>query len=298
MEMHQVRYFLAVARHLNFTRAAEECNVAQPSLTRAVKLLEEELGGELFRRERNFTHLTGLGQRMLPMMQHCYDSAQHAKSLAQSIKSGAIAPLTIAVSEAFNLTLLVGFLSELVRTLPGLELALRRGAGAEIASLLQNGDADVAIGGPLGVNWDRLETWPLFDEPYVLVVGASHALAVRSAISSEELSGERMFIRTFCENSREIREHLEAMQLKISANETFSERDTIELLSRNLGVSVMPESSAAMAEVRRLPLDGLQIVRRVAAYSVAGRQRSLAASTLIKMLRAADWRTVTRDAAA
>ena len=52
MEMHQVRYFLAVARTTNFTRAAEECNVAQPSLTRAIKLLEGELGGDLFRRER------------------------------------------------------------------------------------------------------------------------------------------------------------------------------------------------------------------------------------------------------
>ena len=51
MEMHQVRYFLAVARTLNFTRAADECNVTQPSLTRAIKQLEAELGGDLFRRE-------------------------------------------------------------------------------------------------------------------------------------------------------------------------------------------------------------------------------------------------------
>ena len=79
MEMHQVRYFLAVAKHLNFTRAAEECHVAQPSLTRAIKLLEEELGGELFRRERNLSHVTDLGTRMLPLMQQCYDTAQGAK---------------------------------------------------------------------------------------------------------------------------------------------------------------------------------------------------------------------------
>ena len=52
MEMHQVRYFLAVTRTLNFTRAADECNVTQPSLTRAIKQLEGELGGDLFRRER------------------------------------------------------------------------------------------------------------------------------------------------------------------------------------------------------------------------------------------------------
>ncbi len=59
MEMHQVRYFLAVCETLNFTRAAERCNLAQPSLSRAIKKLEDELGGLLFRRERNRTHLTG-----------------------------------------------------------------------------------------------------------------------------------------------------------------------------------------------------------------------------------------------
>jgi DNA-binding transcriptional LysR family regulator len=71
MEMHQVRYFLAVARTLNFTRAAEECHVAQPSLTRAIRQLEGELGGDLFRRERPHAQLTELGQRMLPLLRQC-----------------------------------------------------------------------------------------------------------------------------------------------------------------------------------------------------------------------------------
>src|SRR3546814_724285 len=87
MEMHQVRYFLAVARTLNFTRAAEECHVAQPSLTRAIRQLEGELGGDLFRRERPQSQLTELGQRMLPLLKQCYDSAMSARSLASAIKS-------------------------------------------------------------------------------------------------------------------------------------------------------------------------------------------------------------------
>src|SRR5215216_3772444 len=87
MEMHQVRYFLAVARTLNFTRAAEECNVAQPSLTRAIHQLEEELGGDLFRRERPRAIMTELGERMLPLLRQCYDSAISARTLASSIKS-------------------------------------------------------------------------------------------------------------------------------------------------------------------------------------------------------------------
>jgi class 3 adenylate cyclase len=64
MEMHQVRYFLATVSELNFTKAAEKCNVTQPSLTRAIKQLEDELGGDLFRRERPQAQLTELGQRI------------------------------------------------------------------------------------------------------------------------------------------------------------------------------------------------------------------------------------------
>ena len=82
MEMHQVRYFLAVADELNFTRAAERCHVAQPSLTRAIKLLEEELGGPLFHRERANTHLSELGRMVKPYLDHVYDQMQEAKRQA------------------------------------------------------------------------------------------------------------------------------------------------------------------------------------------------------------------------
>ena len=91
MEMHHVRYFLAVAQTLNFTRAAGECNVAQPSLSHAIRQLEEELGGDLFRRERPHAQLTDLGQRMQPLLQQCYESALGARSLASAIKSGEVA---------------------------------------------------------------------------------------------------------------------------------------------------------------------------------------------------------------
>src|SRR5215470_17088151 len=116
MEMHQIRYFLAAARTLNFTRAADECNVAQPSLTRAIQQLEEEFGGELFRRERKLSHLTDLGQRMLPLMQQCFEMAQGAKALAGSIRRGEIASLRLALSHTLHLSLLVPFLSELSRS--------------------------------------------------------------------------------------------------------------------------------------------------------------------------------------
>src|SRR3712207_8184276 len=82
MEMHQIRYFLAVCEELNFTRAAERCNVAQPSLTRAIKLLEEELGGSLFHRERANTHLSELGRMVRPYLEEVYAKTQEAKRQA------------------------------------------------------------------------------------------------------------------------------------------------------------------------------------------------------------------------
>src|ERR1700760_4575681 len=145
MEMHQVRYFLAVARTRNFTRAAEECNVAQPSLTRAIRQLEGELGGDLFRRERPASQLTELGQRMLPLLRQCYDAAVGARTLASSLRTGDIGALRLALSPTLDIALLIPFLTELKRSFNGLEFKLMRGSAAEIAEHLKKGEAELAI---------------------------------------------------------------------------------------------------------------------------------------------------------
>src|SRR3954469_23418736 len=86
MEMSQIRYFRALCEELNFTRAAEKCNVSQPSLTRAIRLLEEEFGGPLFHRERTNTHLSELGRLVKPHLDQIFEqtqlAARHARELA------------------------------------------------------------------------------------------------------------------------------------------------------------------------------------------------------------------------
>ena len=126
MEMHQIRYFLAVSETLNLTKAAERCNVAQPSLTRAIKTLEAELGGELIRRERNLSHLTELGHRVLPMLRQCYETAVSAKSVATSMRNGNMAPLSLALSHTIGVKPFEAILQELYRVFPGLQLRLHR----------------------------------------------------------------------------------------------------------------------------------------------------------------------------
>ena len=115
MEMHQVRYFLAVARLLNFTRAADECNVTQPSLTRAIKQLEAEMGGDLFRRERPAAQLTELGQRMHPLLQQCYEAASGARSSRHPSRAAKSGRCGSRSRHSVDLSLLIPDLDEIRR---------------------------------------------------------------------------------------------------------------------------------------------------------------------------------------
>ena len=290
MEMHQIRYFLAASRLLNFTRAAEECNVAQPSLTRAVKLLEDELGGELFRRERNLTHLTELGARMLPLLQQCYDSAQSAKSIATSLKKGAVAPLSLALSRSIAMQLLIPHLGELISTFEGLELKFTRGTAAEVAAALKKGDVELAISGNLGETWERLDAWPLFTEPCGLLAAVDHALASRNQVRLEHLAAERLLDRGYCEQREQLMALMRARGFTAPASHLVaSEGDLAALLSANVGVAIAPRSTALPQTARFVPIHDLALSRTVSVYAISGRQRSPAAATLLKMLRAADW---------
>ncbi len=290
MEMHQVRYFLAVARELNFTRAAEHCNVAQPSLTRAIKQLEDELGGELFRRERNLSHLTEFGQRMLPLLQQCYDSALSAKELASSFKKGAIAPLSIALSTATDMGLILTELRELVRAFKGLELRFFRGPAHDVVSYLKKGEAEVAVAGPLGETWDRLDAWPLFTEHFKLAVSKLRPIANKKTIAPSNLKDERILLRTYCELDGELQDFLGRHDLQSAiGHKIVSEQDLLTFVEADLGVGIVPDSTQMPDNVVLIPIDTLELKRTIYAYGVAGRQRSPAATALIKLLRAEDW---------
>lgn len=292
MEMQQVRYFLSVARVLNFTRAAEECNVTQPALTRAIKQLEDELGGDLIRREGRNTHLTDLGNRMQPFLQQCYESAQTAKLLATKIKKGEVPSLSLAVSRTLDLLHLMRPLSEMQRSFPGLQLKLRRGTGAQIAAMLKHGEVDLAVGGPMGESWDRLETWPMFSEAFDLVVGVDHPLAMHNAIDLdvELIRDTRFLIHAGSDMAEFETERLDAAGINLDhAHEVDSDRDLEALVVAEFGVAIMPASAMNSSRVRHLACSALDLRRTVAIYSVAGRARGREASALLNLVRSADW---------
>jgi DNA-binding transcriptional LysR family regulator len=290
MEMHQVRYFLAVARTLNFTRAADECNVAQPSLTRAIRQLEGELGGDLFRRERPHAQLTELGQRMLPLLRQCYDSALGARALATSFKTGDVGALRLALSQSIDIDLLLPHVTELARHFKLLELKFLRGTAIEVAEFLKRGDAELAIAAPIGEAWDRLDSWPLFTESFGLLAGSAHPLHSRGGIAVDDLRQERLLVRTYCEQAGEFAELMRGRDIDVMrGHEVMSERDLMALVEANVGVAVVPNSLCRAPGLSRTPIDGLAMRRTLYLYGVAGRQRTAVASAAMKLLRACNW---------
>jgi DNA-binding transcriptional LysR family regulator len=290
LEMHHIRYFLALSETLNLTKAAERCNVSQPALSRAIKDLETELGGELLRRERTLSHLTELGQRMLPMLRQCYETAFAAKMVAASIRKGETAPLSVAVTHTVALGPFVPMLRELSRAFPGLQLKLRRGSGREVAKYLRSGIVELAIAGPLGESWSRLDTLPLFEEPFGLVVNSTHRLAGRDKAEFSDLASETLLINSAFEMIEELAACREANGiLDTATHQVATQEDLLELLKADLGVAIIPVGAVETNGICRMALKQLNLVRKVSVYAVAGRHRAIACATLFNLLRAADW---------
>jgi len=298
MEMHQIRYFLTVSDTLNWTRAAARCNVSQPSLTRAIKALEEELGGDLLRRERALTHLTPLGRRVLPMLRQSYETAVSAKMVATSIIKGEVVPLSLALSHTVALKHFAPMLEELSRGFSGLRLKLHRGSRSDVAECLKSGTAEMAIAGPLGEAWLRLDAFPLFEEPCDLAVGPTHRLATKDEAEFKDLASETLLIDTGSEVVEDIRTRLKANNiLDPPTHEVGTREDQLALLNANLGVAIVTVDAAETHALRRVPLKQLDLRLTVSVYTVAGRQRGTACATLLNMLRAADWASISGETA-
>jgi DNA-binding transcriptional LysR family regulator len=293
MEMQQIRYFLALAETLNFTRAAEDCNVSQPALTRAIQALEGELGGDLIRREGRLSHLTELGHRMLPLMRRCYESAITARDLARAVTRNEIAPLSVAMSHSVNLEIFMTPVSEMFRSFPGLQLRIFHGTGAGVLKTLKEGGADLAVASAVEDGWDRLDRWPLFTEGFEIEMHAQSPLARMNSIEIADLKGQALFSQSGCEDRPAVAQWFDERGTILSATHEFdSHHDLGALLQASSGVAIVPASAPHPASLSRAKLSGLGVTRTVYAYAIAGRQRSAPAAALLNLLRSTDFSAV------
>ena len=290
MEIHQVRYFLALSRSLNFTRAAEECNVTQPALSRGIIQLEAELGGDLVRREGKLTHLTNLGQTVLPALQQCYEASRRAKSLADSFLKEGHAPLHVALSRSIEMALLSPILSEMTTAFPKIEIRITRGPAHEISERLKNGAAEIAIAGPLEEDWDRLNARRLYEQHYGVLIGHDHHLARALTINLDALTGQRLLACPSCMMTDRLVDAIRmASSTEIVRHEIPLIDDLAGLVRAGFGIGVVPFERHIADDLRIVGINGLDLSRWIHAITVAGRPQSAAAGTLVNLLRVRRW---------
>src|SRR5262245_57019168 len=291
MEMQQIRYFLAVCQELNFTRAAETCHVAQPSLTRAIKLLEEELGGPLFHRERARTHLTELGRLMHPYLEETYRQSREAKERAARFIKLDNMRLRLGMMCTIGPTNLVGLIGCLQQSHPGVELEIVDASAAELQQRLLAGDLEAAIYClPEGID-ERLHALPLFREQFIIALNANHRLARMNAIPVRELDGERYLNRTNCE----MLEHARTIFLSNGAKVRRvyrSDRDdwVLAMVAAGMGFGFMPQYCVGdRDDILVRPLVEPEIWREVSLFTVRGRPHSPAVGALVREAMRTSW---------
>jgi len=290
MEMHQVRYFLAVAEELNFTRASEKCNVSQPSLTRAIKLLEEELGGPLFNRERANTHLTELGLMVRPHLQAMFDESRATKKLAQDFIQMKRTVLRLGIMCTIAPGLLIELIASLQARYPGVELSIIDASAKDLNRRLLAGELEIAIYCLPGQPDDpRVYTMPLFREQMMIVLPAAHPLSGHNAIRPRDLNNTNYLSRANCEFD----DHAdEVLGSDISWKMVYqSERDDwiIAMVRSGLGFAFMPEYTVNDPGVVARPLVEPELWRQVNLVTVRGRPHSPAVGALVREAMRIKW---------
>jgi LysR family transcriptional regulator, hydrogen peroxide-inducible genes activator len=289
--MHQVRYFLAVAQHLNFSRAAEECNVTQPSLSRAIQQLEAEFGGPLFRREHKFTHLTDLGQMIRPHLETIYSSAVRAKRVSRDLTELRKIPLKLGIMSTISPFEIVDLIAALKTRHHGLELKLSDASAKDLRGRLLEGELEVAVYALPGEEVDeRTHALPLFLEQMAIAVHRGHRLANQGSFPVKELNGEHYIHRMNCEFAG-YADHI-LQEKGVACTPTYwSERDdwTLAMVAAGLGFAFMPINAVNHAGVIALPVVEPEFWRRVDLVTVRGRPYSPGVGALVREAMRKKW---------
>ncbi len=290
MEMHQLRYFLAAANALSFTRAAEACHVSQPALTTAIKKLESELGALLFFRESNRLKLTEFGRRMEPLLGQILERADAAQNAADSYRLLHQQPVRVGVMPSLGPVRFSRFLSAFERGHPGIEVAVREGRPGQLGDWLDADELDAALLNPLdgmGGGW-RVE--PLYSERYVVILPPEHPLRDRDSLSLKDLSGQPYVDRLACELREQVTAACGELGVELYARYRSEREDWVQaMVAANLGFAFMPEYSVTHPGTIQRPLANPTVVRTIALATMPGRPQPPAVAAFVRAARSHRW---------
>jgi LysR family hydrogen peroxide-inducible transcriptional activator len=246
----ELRYVVAVARERHFGRAADACHVSQPTLSVAIRKLEEELGVSLFERRASQVALTDIGEQIVSQAKRVLDEASAVHEIARQGRDPLAAPLRVGTIYTIGPYLLPGLIRQLQKRAPQMQLLLSENFTVKLIEQVRNGEIDVAIMAqplpPCG-----LSVRPVYDEAFVVAVPRKHAWIRRKTIASADLEHETMLllgsghcfrdqVLDVCPERSRYAESADRMQRTFEGSSLETIR---QMVATGIGITVMPRTA-------------------------------------------------------
>ncbi|MEP6487683.1 LysR family transcriptional regulator [Microcoleus vaginatus GB2-A3] len=245
MELRHLRYFIAVAEELNFTRAAEKLHIAQPPLSQQIQHLEAELGFQLFRRTKRTVHLTAAGQVFFEEAGKILQQVDRAIQLGRQTSRGELGQLTIGFVSSAAHNVVPAILQAFRTRCPAVKLELHELTTNEQLQRLRFGQIDIGFVRP-PVEEDGINSEIVFREPLIVALPETHPAADRAKVELRELSTEPfiLFPRSLAPGLYDAIVSLcqQAGFSPIAAQEAIQMQTIVSLVAAEMGVAIVPAS--------------------------------------------------------
>ena len=290
MTLTELKYIVAVAREKHFGRAADACHVSQPTLSVAIKKLEEELDVKLFERNASEVAVTPLGEEIVRQAQGVLEQADGIREIAKRGKDPLAGPLTLGVIYTIGPYLLPDLVRQAISRHRQMPLILQENFTVKLLEQLRTGEIDCAVlAEPIPDT--SLAIAPLYDEPFVAAVPSTHPWAQRSSVRAEELKHETMLLlgNGHCFRDQVIQlcgleGRTERISLAVGQFETL-----VRLADEGMGMTLLPQlavSELSVVRQKRIkPIADPRPVRQVALIALPGHRRLEMLEALAQIIR-------------
>ena len=287
MELHQLRYFCAVAETGSFSRAAEQSHVSQPSLSQQILKLEDELGARLFDRLGRSVRLTDVGKAFLPRARAVLHELEAARGDVVERKDSLSGVVCVGAIPTVAPYFLPPILSTFSRKFPQAHLSVIEEITPVLLDRLRAGTVDIAVLA-LPIRGHEFEILPLLTEPFYAALPAHHPLAHRSGVSLKDLRREPFLLLRdgHCFRDNALAACNRARVAPRIAFESGQFSSLLGLVSAGMGVSLVPEMAREKkSNCRYVPISDPEAVRTIGAIVLRGRSLTRARQSFVDLLR-------------
>lgn len=268
MNLRDLKYLVAVARHKHFGKAAEECFVSQPALSMQLKKLEEELGVVIFERTNKHVMITNIGQRLLDKAKEIIQSTDEMVEIAKNYHNPLAGEIRIGAFPTLAPYFLPKIVPQITKEFPQLKLLLLEEKTNILIEKLKSGQLDAAfLATPLPFSDDSLEIHELFCENFYLAVPTGHPLAKKKSISKDDIKGEKLLL---LQEGHCLRDQALDVCSLIGSSERQDFRATSletlrQMVAANVGITLIPELAKKENDgLVYIPFKGIKPYRTIA----------------------------------